>query len=41
MRVACAQYALHEGDPVHNLERSLHFIERAATKGAGVAAACR
>jgi N-carbamoylputrescine amidase len=34
MRVACAQYALREGDPDHNLERSLHFIRRAATEGA-------
>ena len=34
MLVACAQYAIREGDPGHNLERSLHFIERAATEGA-------
>ncbi len=34
MRVACAQYAVREGDPDHNLERSLHFIRRAATGGA-------
>jgi predicted amidohydrolase len=32
MRVACAQYALRERD--HNLERSLHYIHRAATEGA-------
>ena len=34
MRVACAQYAIREGDPDHNLERSLHFVRRAATEGA-------
>jgi N-carbamoylputrescine amidase len=34
VRVACAQYALREGDRDHNLERSLHFIRRAATEGA-------
>jgi N-carbamoylputrescine amidase len=34
MRIACAQYALREGDPDHNLERSLHYIRRAATEGA-------
>ena len=34
MRVTCAQYAIREGDRDHNLERSLHFIERAATEGA-------
>jgi N-carbamoylputrescine amidase len=34
MRVACAQYALREEDRDHNLERSLQFIERAATEGA-------
>jgi N-carbamoylputrescine amidase len=34
MRIACAQYALREGDPDHNLERSLRFIHRAATEGA-------
>jgi predicted amidohydrolase len=34
VRVACAQYALREGDPAHNLARSLRFIERAATEGA-------
>jgi len=28
--VACAQYALREGDPAHNLARSLRFIEWAA-----------
>jgi predicted amidohydrolase len=33
VRVACAQYAIREGDPDRNLERSLHFIERAATGG--------
>jgi len=34
MRVACAQYAIREGDPNHNLERSLHFVGQAATEGA-------
>jgi N-carbamoylputrescine amidase len=34
VRVACAQYAIREGDRDHNLERSLHFIRRAATEGA-------
>jgi predicted amidohydrolase len=34
MRLACAQYAIREGDPAHNLERSLHFIHRATTEGA-------
>jgi predicted amidohydrolase len=34
MRVACAQYAISEGDLDHNLERSLHFIRRAAADGA-------
>ena len=34
MRVTCAQYAIRDGDPDHNLERSLHFIRRAATEGA-------
>ncbi len=34
MRVVCAQYALREEDRDHNLERSLQFIERAATEGA-------
>ncbi len=34
MRIACAQYALREGDPDHNLERSLHFIRQAAAGGA-------
>ena len=34
MRVACAQYAIREGDLDHNLERSLLFIRRAATEGA-------
>ncbi len=34
MRVACAQYAVHEGTPDHNLERSLFFIKRAAAEGA-------
>src|SRR5918998_3672186 len=33
-RVACAQYAVRDGEPDRNLERSLHFIERAATEGA-------
>ncbi len=33
MRVACAQYAVHEGTPDHNLERSLFFIKRAAAEG--------
>ncbi|HSK99807.1 MAG TPA: nitrilase-related carbon-nitrogen hydrolase [Rubrobacteraceae bacterium] len=34
MRVACAQYAVREGDPDFNLRRALHFIRRAALKGA-------
>jgi N-carbamoylputrescine amidase len=34
VRLACAQYAIREGDRDHNLERSLHFIERAAAEGA-------
>jgi N-carbamoylputrescine amidase len=34
MRVACAQYALREGEPDHNLERSLQFIRQAAAKSA-------
>jgi predicted amidohydrolase len=34
MRVACAQYAIRDGDPDHNLERSLHFIRQAAAEGA-------
>jgi len=34
MRIACAQYAVRDGDPDHNLERSLHFICRAAAQGA-------
>jgi N-carbamoylputrescine amidase len=34
MRVACAQYAIREGDPDHNLERSLYFIQRAAAEEA-------
>lgn len=33
-RVACAQYAVRDGDPDHNLERSLHFIWQAAAEGA-------
>ena len=34
MRVACAQYAVRQGEPAHNLERSLDFIRRAAAEGA-------
>ena len=34
MRIACAQYAVREGDPDHNLERALYFIERGATEEA-------
>jgi N-carbamoylputrescine amidase len=34
MRVACAQYAVREGDLDHNLERSLHFIRQATAEGA-------
>ena len=34
MRVVCAQYAIRDGDPDHNLERSLQFIRRAAEQGA-------
>ena len=33
MRLACAQYAVRDGDPAHNLERSLHFIRQAAAEG--------
>jgi N-carbamoylputrescine amidase len=36
VRAACAQYAIREGDPDHNLERSLRFIKRAAAEGANV-----
>jgi N-carbamoylputrescine amidase len=32
MRIACAQYAIRDGDPVYNLERSLDFIRRAAAE---------
>ena len=34
MRVACAQYTIRDGDPDHNLERSLHFIRQAAAQSA-------
>ena len=34
MRIACAQYAVGDGDRAHNLERSLRFIRRAALEGA-------
>jgi N-carbamoylputrescine amidase len=34
MRVACAQYVIREGERDYNLERSLHYIRRAATEGA-------
>jgi N-carbamoylputrescine amidase len=34
MRVACAQYAVREGDGDRNLKRSLHFIRRATAEGA-------
>jgi N-carbamoylputrescine amidase len=34
MRVVCAQYAVRDGHPDHNLERSLQFIRRAAAQGA-------
>jgi N-carbamoylputrescine amidase len=34
VRVACVQYAIREGDRDHNLERSLHFIRRAAIEEA-------
>jgi N-carbamoylputrescine amidase len=34
MRVACAQYAIRDGERDHNLGRSLRFIERAAAEGA-------
>ena len=34
MRVACAQYAVRERNPDHNLERSLHFIRQAAIERA-------
>jgi predicted amidohydrolase len=33
-RVACAQYAIRDGDPDHNLDRSLRFIRQAAADGA-------
>ena len=33
MRVACVQYAIRDGDPDRNLERSLHFIRQAAVEG--------
>ena len=36
MHVACAQYAIREGDPDHNLERSLHFIRQATAEGAAL-----
>ena len=36
VRVACAQYAVHKGEPAHNLERSLEFIRRAVAEGAGL-----
>lgn len=34
MRVACAQYAVRDGDPERNLELSLFHIRRAASAGA-------
>jgi len=34
MRVACAQYAVRDGDPDHDLERSLQFIRQAAAESA-------
>jgi N-carbamoylputrescine amidase len=34
VRVACAQYAVRDGDPDRNLERSLRFIRRATAEGA-------
>lgn len=34
MRVACAQYALRDEDPSHNLERSLDFVRRAVAEDA-------
>jgi N-carbamoylputrescine amidase len=34
VRVACAQHTVREGDPDHNLRRSLNFIRQAATEGA-------
>ncbi len=36
VRVACAQYAIREGDRDHNLGRSLHFIRRAVERGANL-----
>lgn len=36
MRVACAQYAIREGDPDHNLQRSLNFIRQATAQGANL-----
>jgi N-carbamoylputrescine amidase len=34
LRIACAQFAVRDGDRTHNLERSLQFIRRAAAEGA-------
>jgi N-carbamoylputrescine amidase len=34
VRVACAQYAVREGDRDHNLGRSLHFIRQGIEQGA-------
>ena len=34
VRVACAQYAVSDGDSAYNLERSLRFIRQAAAEGA-------
>ncbi len=36
MRIACAQYAIHDGDPGVNIERSVAAILDAATAGAGL-----
>jgi N-carbamoylputrescine amidase len=34
--IACAQYAVRDGDPDHNLDISLRFIRQAAAEGAGL-----
>jgi N-carbamoylputrescine amidase len=36
IRVACAQYAVRDGDHDHNLQRSLHFIRQATAEGANL-----
>jgi N-carbamoylputrescine amidase len=34
VHVYCAQYPVHDGEPDHNLERSLHFVHQASAEGA-------